>query len=100
MMGAAPSRRLGVTSMRAFYVLLFGIAFAGCSQTGGTPLAPGGLQNGGASSLGAARGSAPSLAQPDASHGYKILYAFNGGTADGALPYGDLIAVNGTLYGT
>jgi uncharacterized repeat protein (TIGR03803 family) len=37
-------------------------------------------------------------ASPAAS-GYKTLYAFKG-TPDGASPYGGLVALNGTLYGT
>ncbi|MGA8576736.1 MAG: choice-of-anchor tandem repeat GloVer-containing protein [Candidatus Cybelea sp.] len=30
----------------------------------------------------------------------KVLYSFSGGSADGAAPYGGLVDVNGTLYGT
>ncbi|HET6275943.1 MAG TPA: choice-of-anchor tandem repeat GloVer-containing protein [Candidatus Cybelea sp.] len=33
------------------------------------------------------------------SNGYKLLYSFKG-TPDGASPYGGLVALNGTLYGT
>ncbi len=29
-----------------------------------------------------------------------LLYSFGGGSGDGAYPYGDLVNVNGTLYGT
>jgi uncharacterized repeat protein (TIGR03803 family) len=86
--------------MRAFYVLLCGFALAGCSQTGGTSLAPSGLQNGSASNSDASLGSQRSLAaHPDANHGYKMLYAFSGGTADGAYPTAGLLEVNGALYG-
>jgi len=30
----------------------------------------------------------------------RVLYSFKAGTKDGGYPYGDLVAVNGTLYGT
>ena len=82
--------------MRVFYALLFGIA-----MTGGTSLAAGVHPNGSASALDAgARGSVHSLAQPNASHGYKVVYAFKGGTTDGEYPYAGLTALNGALYGT
>jgi uncharacterized repeat protein (TIGR03803 family) len=42
---------------------------------------------------------ATSTAVGDAKAGYKELYAFKG-TPDGASPYGGLVALTGTLYGT
>jgi uncharacterized repeat protein (TIGR03803 family) len=42
--------------------------------------------------------TAQSQARP-AAGGYRLLYAFKGGS-DGALPEADLLEVNGTLYGT
>ncbi len=82
--------------MRILSVILFGIVLASCSRTGGTSLVP--TANG--SSLNVPSGSESSLTrQSSGNHGYKLLYAFNGGTADGEYPYGELTALNGKLYG-
>jgi uncharacterized repeat protein (TIGR03803 family) len=87
---------LGDTSMRVFSAILFAIAL-----TGGTSLASANHSNGGASGMNAARGSESSLARrPNGNHGYKLLYTFQGGSADGEYPSTGLTAVNGALYGT
>ncbi|HLY02175.1 MAG TPA: choice-of-anchor tandem repeat GloVer-containing protein [Candidatus Cybelea sp.] len=39
------------------------------------------------------------MAQPHASRGFAVLYSFGGGR-DGGVPVANLIALNGTLYGT
>jgi uncharacterized repeat protein (TIGR03803 family) len=72
--------------VRIFYLIVFGVALASCSRTG-TSLVPTTVANGGASTASAASG------------GYKLLYAFKGGSADGEYPYAGLTAVNGKLYG-
>jgi uncharacterized repeat protein (TIGR03803 family) len=38
--------------------------------------------------------------ETSATGGEHVLYGFKAGTKDGGYPYGDLIVVNGTLYGT
>jgi uncharacterized repeat protein (TIGR03803 family) len=75
----------------SFTLVVFGtLVFAGCEGGGLNPSAPQ------ASSFAARSHSAVAGA---ASSGYKQLYAFKG-TPDGASPFGGLLAVNGTLYGT
>jgi uncharacterized repeat protein (TIGR03803 family) len=86
--------------MRVFYVTLFGIVLASYAQLRGTSLAAAGVPNTGASALNAARGSQASFStQPQARHGYEVVYAFKGGT-DGGFPTASLLALNGAIYGT
>jgi hypothetical protein len=78
--------------MRKFYAMLFGIALASCSQTGGTSLAPAGPLSGTGPSLAQPLGAGPPLTPGIVrDNGYKLLYSFDrshgagGSTSDAGL---------------
>jgi uncharacterized repeat protein (TIGR03803 family) len=80
-----------VIKLRNFAIIFIAAFLAGC---GG-----GGAFNPSAGSSSAMSVRERSSAITPAGSGYKVLYAFKG-TPDGASPYGGLVAINGTLYGT
>jgi len=84
----------GERMMRPLYSLPSTIlAAAFLASCGGSALSP--ATRSGIPNAAAAR----SIPAGASANGYKLLYSFKG-TPDGASPYGGLVAVNGTLYGT
>jgi uncharacterized repeat protein (TIGR03803 family) len=82
-----------VLHLRASFCLLLGTAALAACGADGRLYAPAPL---GPSAGGFSGGSSPH--RPNAA-GYATLYSFLGGS-DGSFPIGDLVAVNGALYGT
>jgi len=80
--------------MRMIVLTVCGLALASCSRAITSSPLPPGLPN---RTSGTVRTNAV-IERPLTGSGYKILFRFNG--SDGESPYGGLLAMNGTLYGT
>jgi uncharacterized repeat protein (TIGR03803 family) len=81
-------------------VILCSVAFSSCSRAD-TSLVPTGPLNGGTAALNALGSEASFAGQPNANHGYKLLYAFDKGKGlDGSYPDAGLTEMAGELYGT
>jgi uncharacterized repeat protein (TIGR03803 family) len=83
-------RRTHVINFRFVIIFISAAFLAACGGGGFNPSA------GSSTPMGARERSS---AVSPAAGGYKMLYAFKG-TPDGASPYGGLVALNDTLYGT